>query len=103
MTCVSNSPIFKEIKTKDILQILKNYLYSDNDSIIAQATLCLGNIVAEGIGFRDHALKLNILEKVVNLSKDVNRSNTLIKNCLFLITNLTRGKPAPNFIKVILF
>jgi hypothetical protein len=62
--------------------------------------MCIGNIAAETTEFRDNFLKLNILEKVIVLSKDINKPINLTRSCLFLISNLLRGKPAPSFEKV---
>jgi hypothetical protein len=80
--------------------VLRNYLYSHVDKLLDQTALCLGNIIVETNEFRDTAINLGILDRAVNLSKDTTKPVELIKNCMFLISNLLRGKPKPQLEKV---
>jgi hypothetical protein len=100
MVCISGSNIFKEIKKRNVLIILKNFLYCKIDKLIDQTALCLGNIIVESTEFRDISLKIGVLDKVVNISKDISKPVELIKNCMFLISNMLRGKPKPEIEKV---
>ena len=100
MVCESNEILFLEIKEKNILNILKNYLYLENDKILEQVLMMIGNIVVESNYFRDLALRLGILERVVSISKDPKRNIEVIKNSMFLISNILRGKPHPELSKV---
>ena len=70
------------------------------DRLLDQTALCLGNIIVETNEFRDMAINLGILDKAVNISKDVTMPVELIKNCMFLISNILRGRPKPQLEKV---
>jgi uncharacterized protein (UPF0218 family) len=85
-----------DIQEKDVLSLLKIYLSCRNEKILEEVIYCIGNIVSESLIFRNIALKLNILDIVVEISKNVNRPTNTIKSCLFLICNLLRGKPSPS-------
>jgi hypothetical protein len=102
MVCITNSEIFNEMKRRNSLLVLKNYLFISNEKIVEQVALCLGNIVVESNYFRESALKIGILDRVVILTKDISKPVELIKNCIFVISNILRGKPHPNLEKVIL-
>jgi hypothetical protein len=100
MVCITNSDIFAEIKLRNFIIVLKNFIYSSDDKIVDQAILCLGNIIAESREFRDFVLKIGVLEKVASISKNTTKPLELIKNCMFLISNLLRGRPQPQLEKV---
>jgi hypothetical protein len=99
MVCIT-SPIFEKIKERDFLCVLKSFLYIEDDDIKDQAILCIGNILVEGDEFKDKAIKIGILDRVVKLSKDLNKSIDMIKNCLFLMSNCLKMKPQPNLEKI---
>lgn len=100
LACVNQSKIFDEIKSRNILSVLKNYLYCDYDKLITDAAHCIGNIVIESRDFRNKALKLGILDRVVKLSQDMTKPLELTKNCMFLILTILRGKPHPDLEKI---
>jgi len=92
--------VYKEMRQRNTLLVLRNYLYSNVDRLLDQTALCIGNIIVETNEFRDTAINLGILDRAVNLSKDTTKPVELIKNCMFLISNLLRGKPKPQLEKV---
>lgn len=101
MVCINQSSIFKEIWSRNVLQLLKYYIALEDESTLDHVVSCIGNIAVESIRFRDSALKMGILDRAVDLSKDVKRPIILVRSCLFLISNLFRGKPVPDMEKVI--
>ena len=101
MVCISNSGIFQEIKKRSGMVVLKNYLYCNIDKIIDQVAICLGNIVVESNDFREIALKIGVLDRVVTIAKDASKSE-LLNSCVFLISNIFRGQPHPHLEKVCL-
>ena len=102
MVCISNSEIFNEIRKRSAMVVLKNYLYCNNDKIVDQVALCIGNIIVESNDFRESALKLGVLDRVVTLAKDTSKSYELLNSLIFLISNILRGKPQPHLEKVTL-
>lgn len=103
MVCIDGSIIFKEILNRNILALLKHYMLLESEQTLDNVIGCIGNTVAESVRFRDAALKLGILDRVVDLSKDMTRSLGLTRSCMFLISNLFRGKPSPDKEKVKIF
>lgn len=93
LTCNDDSIIFKNIYSRNLLNTLFNYLNNTDDSLVSQVITCIGNIIIEDIEFRDQAIEIGILEKVIELSKDLNKTTKFINNCLFLISNIYRHKP----------
>ena len=102
MLCKNRSPIFSLINS-DCINVLKKYLSISNDKIVSQTLLCIGNIAAESTYFRKMILKEEIFNIVINLSKNSYKPLSLLSNCLFLITNLSRGRPFPDSSIVIIF
>jgi hypothetical protein len=102
MLCKNKSPIFSLVNSESI-NVLKKYLTNSNDKIVSQALLCIGNIAAESTFFKKMILKEEIFNIVINISKNSYKPLCLLSNCLFLITNLSRGKPFPESSIVIIF
>jgi hypothetical protein len=100
MVCHSNSDLFQDIKKRNDLLVLKSYLFSSSDKILDQVSVCIGNITAESKYFRESALNIGILEKVEAISRDTSKPIVVIRNSIFLISNLLRGKPHPQNEKV---
>ena len=56
----------------------------------------LGNIAGDSHQFRDHVLGHNVLPRLLPLTGAENKPS-LRRNAVWTISNLCRGKPAPNF------
>jgi hypothetical protein len=64
----------------------------NNDKIVCQVILCIGNIASENNTYKNMILREDILVTVIKISKSGDKPLTLIRNSLFLITNLCRGE-----------
>ncbi len=100
IVCHSNIELFDDIKKRNDLLVLKDYLYFNTDKIIDQVTVCIGNIVAESKYFRESALNIGILEKVEGIARDTSKPIVVVRNSIFLISNLYIGLPHPENEKV---
>lgn len=61
-----------------------------------QAILGIGNLASDGVSIRDRLIQMGALDKIkfyLHTSERV----SLIKNCLFALTNFFKGVPAPQY------
>lgn len=59
----------------------------------------LGNIAGENTDFRDMVMNSNVLPSLLNLLNTTSNA-AILKNGLWLLSNLVRGKPEPDFRKL---
>lgn len=64
-----------------------------------QAILGIGNLASDGYHLRDTLIELGALDKILFYLK-TSEVRSLISNCLFCLTNFTRGTSAPPYEKL---
>jgi len=73
-----------------------NLLGSPKMEIVEQGIWALGNIAGDCNKFRQMALESNALSVLVDLLKSTTKEN-IFKHGIWALSNLTRGRPLPNF------
>lgn len=64
-----------------------------------QALWCIGNIAGDTSKFRDIVIDCGAITPIIEIINTA-KSFNVIKNGAWVLSNLCRGKPAPNFDKV---
>lgn len=74
-------------------------LMSPNEDVREQAAWALGNVAGDSVQCRDLVLQSGALPALMQVSQSFNESSRLstIRNVTWTLSNLCRGKPAPDF------
>jgi len=89
----------KMVVDKGIVPILIKLLYSSSNEVKEQALWCIGNIAGDTSKFRDIVIDCGAIAPIIEIINTA-KSFNVIKNGAWVLSNLCRGKPAPNFEKV---
>lgn len=65
-----------------------------------QSIWCLGNVAGDNTRFRDALLDNDLLPKICELVDRAPASTSFVRNAVWTLSNLCKGKPAPDFEKV---
>jgi importin subunit alpha-1 len=76
-------------------------LESPNADCRAQSVWFIGNVAGDSVKFRDLVLESGALPLLLRLSATVDGNLSLLRNCMWSISNLMRGTPRPELRHVI--
>ena len=93
--------IYQYLMKFDILPRAVNLFGYHNADVQENAVWIVANIAGETLEFRDFLLESGIVEKMECLVPSLKNYTALATQVAWLISNLVRGKPYPNFEKVI--
>ena len=77
---------------------LMDLLYSNVEELYEQAIWAIGNIAGDNTTFRDQVLEIGI-GGLVGVATNTKNPN-VFKNSTWALSNLSRGKPSPEYAKV---
>mmetsp|Transcript_19656 Transcript_19656/g.29343 ORF Transcript_19656/g.29343 Transcript_19656/m.29343 type:complete len:519 (+) Transcript_19656:106-1662(+) len=72
-------------------------LQTGNAATKEKAIWGLGKIAGDSPAFRDQVLKTGTLESIISVLSSASTKKTLMRNGTWALSNLCRGKPAPDF------
>lgn len=98
--CSGESQHVKYIISLGGLEIIINLLDCNSEEVVDQGIWAIGNITGDSVKFRDTCLELNCLEKMLDALNRFPDSNSILRNTVWAASNLTRGKPFPDWDKV---
>ena len=75
-------------------------LVSPEAKVREQAVWALGNVAGDSPDNRDVVLSHGALPHVLQIIEDPETNQSTLRNATWFLSNLTRGKPAPNFYQV---
>ena len=95
LTNIASTAFTSIVVTNGAIPLLAALLNSHSPDLREQCAWCLGNVAGDGPGLRDIVLKHNALDPLLmNISHPASLS--LLRNCVWALSNFCRGKPLPD-------
>mmetsp|Transcript_14941 Transcript_14941/g.22613 ORF Transcript_14941/g.22613 Transcript_14941/m.22613 type:complete len:593 (+) Transcript_14941:64-1842(+) len=79
------------------LGILLDFLQTGNSDAKEQAVWGLGNIAGDSPGFRDQVIRTGAVTSIIECLNEHKVRPTVLRNCVWALSNMCRGKPQPDF------
>lgn len=77
--------------------MLVELLNSPHLEVVEQAIWGLGNIAGDGAKIRDMVIAAGAINPISNILDRAQPGSSFVRNASWTLSNLCRGKPAPNF------
>lgn len=97
LTNVASTDRTDVLETFGAIPHLVNLLRSPNPDVREQCAWCLGNVAGDGPALRDAVLRHSDVIPAILANISQPASISLLKNCVWTLSNFCRGKPAPAF------
>ena len=75
-------------------------LQTPNEDLREQSVWALGNIAGDSSRCRDYVLGLNAVNPLMQIASSTNSRISMVRNAIWAISNLCRGKPVPDLNQV---
>jgi importin subunit alpha-6/7 len=85
---------------KGTVKALVNLLKSPSIDVVEQAIWGLGNIAGDSHKIRDNVINENAIQPIADILDRSVPGSSLVRNASWTLSNLCRGRPAPEFFKV---
>ncbi|CDW72241.1 importin subunit alpha-1-like [Stylonychia lemnae] len=82
---------------KGTVNVLVELLNSPHLEVVEQAIWGLGNIAGDGAKIRDMVIAAGAINPISNILDRAQPGSSFVRNASWTLSNLCRGKPAPNF------
>ena len=83
------------------IKILIEIMSSNTHIEVKEQTIwCLGNIAGDNTQFRNALLDQGVLPKICELIDSAMANTSFVRNSIWTLANLCKGKPCPDFEKV---
>ncbi|KAJ5070900.1 importin alpha [Anaeramoeba ignava] len=79
-----------------------NLLLSEDTDVQEQSVWAIGNIAGDHVNYRDMLIKLDVVPKILALIPHI-QTLDMLRNILWAISNLCRGRPKADFSKTMFF
>lgn len=99
MTNIASTEHTRYVVECNAIPGLVSLLMSFNAEVREQAAWCIGNIAGDGSDLRDFILLSNALQPILlNITQPASAS--ILRNCIWTLSNLCRGKPQPDIVQI---
>ena len=85
---------------KGTINVLAELLNSTHIEVVEQAIWGLGNISGDSPNVRDLVINAGVIGPIANILDQAKPGSSFVRNASWTLSNLCRGRPAPNFEKV---
>lgn len=84
------------------IRLYDKILDTGKASLIGELLWLLNNMILDEIQKRDHIISLNIFNKILNILETLQLGDYALKNGIWLLNSICKGKPAPSYYIVII-
>jgi hypothetical protein len=82
---------------RDFFKSLEKYLKSKSSKVREQTIWCYGNLIGESSLLRQHFFTNKILLKILDVVNDINATKSITRISMWLMCQITKGKPSPKY------
>lgn len=86
---------------KGTINVLVELLNSPHIEVVEQAIWGLGNIAGDSYKVRDLVINAGAIKPIADILDRAQPGSSFVRNASWTLSNLCRGRPAPDFKKVI--